>query len=105
MLHLHVLVLPCYGTKLLSFHAPSKLVIRGRTPLSYFTLTIETEYLDDFITVKKCWSSLHSFENSRCYDDKSLELAASNSQTLRICFNVKEDDVFIDSVIIEGLAN
>ena len=62
---------------------------------------------NEAITSEKCWSSLHAFENSRWYDDKRLEFAASNAQSLRIRFGVdgddKEDDVLIDSVTFQGM--
>ena len=63
---------------------------------------------NEAITSEKCWSSLHAFDNSRWYDDMSLEFAASNANNLRISFRVEgddnEDDVLIDSVTIQGQA-
>ena len=71
-------------------------------------LCLDCEIDNEAITSEKCWSSLHAFENSRWYDDKRLEFAASNAQNLRIRFRVdgddEEDDVLIDSVTIQGLA-
>mmetsp|Transcript_24220 Transcript_24220/g.36830 ORF Transcript_24220/g.36830 Transcript_24220/m.36830 type:complete len:455 (-) Transcript_24220:111-1475(-) len=78
---------------------------------------IEMEHSDDLcvnyeidngvITGEKCWSSLHAFDNSRWYDDKSLELTVSNAQSLSIRFRVDgddaKDDVLIDSVTVQGL--
>jgi len=60
------------------------------------------------VTGEKCWSSLHAFENSRWYDDKSFGFSVPNAHSLRIRFRVKGDDtlddVLIDSVVIQGHA-
>lgn len=70
-------------------------------------LCLDYELDDGAITGEKCWSSLHAFENSRWYDDKSFEFAASDAQNLKISFRVDgdddEDDVLIDLVTIQGL--
>ena len=69
-------------------------------------LCLDYEIDDAAITGKKCWNSLHAFDNSRWYDDMSFEFAASNAKSLRIRFRVEgddnEDDVLIDSVTIQG---
>jgi len=70
-------------------------------------LCLNYELDDGAIKGEKCWSSLHAFDNSRWYDDKSLEFAASGAQKLRISFRVDsdgdEDDVLIHKVTIQGL--
>jgi len=69
-------------------------------------LCLDYEIDDGAVTGEKCWSSLHAFENSRWYNDKSFEFTASNARSLRIRFRVKgddtEDDVLIDSVTVQG---
>lgn len=69
-------------------------------------LCLDYEIDDGAITGEKCWSSLHAFENSRWYNDKSFEFTASKASSLRISFRAKgddtEDDVLIDSVTIQG---
>jgi len=78
---------------------------------------IEMEHSDDFCvsyeinggaeTGEKCWSSLHAFQNHVWYNDKSFEfVTAADAHSLRINFQVVgndiEDDVLLDSVIIQG---
>jgi trypsin len=88
-----------------------------RLRINFSFYAIEMEHSDNLcltykldegaITGEKCWSSLHAFENSRWYDDKSFEFAASDAQNLKISFRVDgdddEDDVLIDLVTIQGL--
>lgn len=99
----------------------SNVISLANSPFSKIKVTfsfyaIAMEHSDDLcldyvldnwaITGERCWSSLHAFENSRWYDDTSLEFAASDAQTLWIRFRVvgddNEDDVLLDSVTIEG---
>ena len=57
-------------------------------------LCLDYELDDGSITGEKCWnwSSLHAFDNSRWYDDRSFESAAFNAKSLVIRFRVKGDD-------------
>eukprot|EP00571_Detonula_confervacea_P000325 CAMPEP_0172330650 /NCGR_PEP_ID=MMETSP1058-20130122/61514_1 /TAXON_ID=83371 /ORGANISM="Detonula confervacea, Strain CCMP 353" /LENGTH=455 /DNA_ID=CAMNT_0013047875 /DNA_START=194 /DNA_END=1561 /DNA_ORIENTATION=+ len=70
------------------------------------SLCLDYEISNGAITGERCWSSLHAFENSRWYNDKSFEFAAPNAHSLSIRFRVKgddsEDDVLLDSVTIYG---
>ncbi len=47
-------------------------------------LCLDYELGDGAVTGRKCWSSLHAFENSRWYDGKSFEFAASNAESLKV---------------------
>ena len=69
-------------------------------------LCLDCEIDDGAITDKKCWSSLHAFCHSRWYDDTRFEFAASSTKSLRIRLRVEGDDneVLIDSVVIQGQA-
>ena len=84
--------------------------------ISFSFYTMKMEQSDDLcidyeldggsITGEKCWSSRHTFDNSRWYDAMSFEFAASSANILRIRIRVKgddtEDDVLIDSVTVQG---
>jgi len=88
----------------------------SKIKVTFSFYVIAMEYSDDLcldyvldngaITGERCWSSLQAFENSRWYDDVSLEFGASSAQSLWIRFRVEgddnEDDVLLDSVTIEG---
>jgi trypsin len=73
-------------------------------------LCLDYDINDGAITGEKCWSSLHAFLNSRWYDDTSLQFSApDHAQKLRIGFRLEGDDgddnVLIDSVVIQGRAD
>ena len=90
----------------------------SRIKVSFSFYAISMEHSDNLcldyvldngsITGERCWSSLHAFQNSQWYNDMSLEFSASNAQSLWIRFRVEgddnEDDVLLDSVLIQGQA-